>query len=354
MKKTSTLLSLLFILNFLFLISNSASAQQTGLWSETQNFSTPSYPNQTRTFVYRVPTNYNPSIKYKVFIALHGYGDNPTNFAQTMWQVYGQTSIFGNAILLAPSEGANLSNFIDPAGEDDGILEAILDRAKTMYNLDTTKVYITGFSRGARAGLKMGLDKPLKYRGMLLYTPALLSMSEAQNLTAVQFAYSNGQFIPICMTVGANDPNGYPAIDGEVQNELAAISNKSILYTLPGVAHNIPQTLQDYSNCYNFVETHVYTNTTGINGFSAAQKGIELFPNPSTGSFYIGLFKEIMPGDEVTTTVYDVNGQKVYEQKNLYFNQVHFVNVENQPTGLYMVEVVTPHGRFTQRLLLNH
>ena len=221
-----------------------------------------------------------------------------------------------------------------------------------MYNVDTTRVYITGFSRGARDGLKIGLDNALKYRGMLLYTPALLSINEAKNLTSYQLAYSNGKFIPICMTVGANDPNGYPAIDAEVQNQLAAISNKSILYSLPGVSHNVPQTLQDYSNCYSFVESHVYV-ATAVSEVSSEQEGIEFFPNPSNGSFYIGLFREIGPDDNIITTVYNMCGEKVYEQANLYFNQVHFVNIQKQVPGLYMVVVATPYMTFTRKLQIN-
>jgi predicted esterase len=346
MKRTITSLAL-----FLFLVG-AAFAQQTGLWSESVAFSTASYPGQTRTFVYRVPASYSAANKYKVVIALHGQGDNSTSFLTTMWQVFGQTAVFGNVILMAPSEGTNLSGFTEPVGEDTGILEALVARAKTMYNLDTTKIYISGFSRGARSGLKLGLDKPLKYRGMMLYTPALLSLNEAKNLTSYQLNYANGAFIPVCMTVGANDPNGYPAIDAEVQNQLAAISNKSMLKSLPGVGHNVPQTMQDYIDCYNFVETHLYTSTTGVDGLPSVSSGIELFPNPSSGLFYIGLYNEISLGDNVLTTVYNVAGQKVYEQENQFVNQVHAVDITGQPAGLYMVVVKTSEGAFTKKLLV--
>ena len=342
-KKLTTFSLLLFICFASF-------AQQTGLWYDSIPFSTPQYPGQWRYIVYQVPANYSPSKKYKIVIGLHGQGSDPYNYCQVLWQVYSQTSVFGDVIMIAPDEGTNLSGFTEPIGEDDGILEAMVKHAKTLYNLDTTKIYLTGFSRGARSGLKLGLDNPLKYRGMMLYTPALLSLNEAKNLTSYQINYSNGKFIPICMTVGANDPNGYPAIDAEVQNQLSAISNKSILYSLPGVAHQIPQTMQDYINCYNFVESHLYTPATGTSEEQVDQKGIELFPNPSNGSFYIGLYKEIGQEDNVTTTVYNMAGQKVYEQENLFVNQVHFVNMDGKSDGLYMVVVKTPAGSFTKKV----
>lgn len=340
--------SILFL--FCLVISSGSFAQTTGLWSEQVSFSTPQYPNQTRTFAYRIPTNYSASKKYKVFIALHGQGGTPTSFLTSMWQVYGQTSIVGDAIMIAPSEGASLSNFIQPTGEDDGILDAILARARTMYNIDTTKVYITGFSRGSRDGLKIGLANPLKYRGMLLYTPALLSINEAKNLTSMKFTYTNGKFIPICMTVGANDSQ-YTGIDAEVQNQLAAISNKSMLKVLPGVGHNVPQTIADYQQCYNFVEANVYIPpTTGVDNVSEEQGRIDIFPNPAHSIFYVGLYHEIGLEDDITTRVYNVAGQKVYEQENNYMNQIHVVNLEGQPSGLYMVEVITPSGRFVKRV----
>lgn len=347
MKKIFTLFSLIIV------AGSAALAQTTGLWSEQVAFSTAQYPGQTRTFAYRIPTNYSASKKYKVFIALHGQGSDPVSFLTNMWQVYGQTTIFGDAILIGPSEGANLSNFIEPAGEDDGICEAILARAKTMYNIDTTKVYITGFSRGSRDGLKIGLANPLKYRGMLLYTPALLSINEAKNLTAMKFTYTNGVFLPICMTVGANDAQ-YTGIDAEVQNQLAAISNKSMLKVLPGVGHNVPQTLADYQQCYTFVESNVYTGTTEVGEAGAGQKAIDIFPNPASGSFYIGLFNAIGVDDDVVTSVYNVDGKKVYEQVNNYFNQVHLVNMKEQPSGMYMVEVITPSGRYVKKVFVDN
>ncbi|MCC6581893.1 MAG: T9SS type A sorting domain-containing protein [Phycisphaeraceae bacterium] len=184
---------------------------------------------------------------------------------------------------------------------------------------------------------------------MLLYTPALLSINEAKNLTSMKFTYTNGKFIPICMTVGANDAQ-YTGIDAEVQAQLAAISNKSMLKVLSGVGHNVPQTITDYQQCYNFVEANVYVPTTGVDNISAEQAGIDIFPNPSQGIFYVGLNREIGLEDNITTRVYNVAGQKVYEQENNYMNQIHVVNLEGQPSGLYMVEVITPSGRFVKRV----
>src|SRR5687767_323225 len=92
-QKKTLYMKRIIILFFLSITSVAAFSQQTGLWSETQPFSTPTHPGQTRTFAYRIPTNYSAAKKYKVFIALHGQGGSPTSFLTTMWQVYGQTSI---------------------------------------------------------------------------------------------------------------------------------------------------------------------------------------------------------------------------------------------------------------------
>src|SRR4051812_13899852 len=51
-----------------------SSAQTTGSFTTTITFSTPMYPNQSRTMAYYVPTNYSAAKKYKLFISLGGQG----------------------------------------------------------------------------------------------------------------------------------------------------------------------------------------------------------------------------------------------------------------------------------------
>lgn len=349
MKKIFTLFSLCAM------ISGSALAQ-TGLTNESISFSTAQYPGQTRQVWYNVPTSYSTSKKYKLFICLHGQGSTPSSYLQTLAQVYfGLASTFGDVIMMSPTEGQAQSGFSNPTGEDDGIIDVAIARARIRYpNIDTTKIYMTGFSMGARSGLQIGLSKPTKYRGMMLYTPAVQGLNEAKNLTSFKYTYTNGKYVPICMTVGAADPNGYPAYDAEVQNQLQLAGAQSMLKSIPGLAHNIPQTAQDYVDCYNWCEQHLYVPVTGVNDQDAINAaGITMFPNPANGEFWVSLNVMLEADDNVITTVYNLAGQKVYEQANNYINQVHRVNMENQPSGMYMVVVTAPFGRFSKTVYVN-
>ncbi len=364
-----------FVIGLFFVITVESFSQQTGSFVKAFTFSSQVYPNQARTMAYYVPSNYSVSKKYKLFISLGGQGWTPAN---DLISPYGPSSPGTVDLLKNPSYAATYGDFIAvspsispqakaagapdgtwpyPDDADDGLPEAIIKEVKAMYNIDTNYVYLTGFSLGARGALDLGLQSYKKLRGLILFTPAVQGLNEAKNLDFYQTAanpfcyynYANAAHIPICITVGASDPNGAgcsfcsPAdpvksyatvIVPEVKNQLlAAGAGNHLQYTsVPGLGHSRPSA--SYMNsCFNFIEGLL---TTGVSQEEPQPELSTVFPNPSNGIFHftsIG-FSDYQNAD---VKISDMFGRQVSFARSGTDNLT--VDLLNNAAGVYFMEL---------------
>ena len=183
--------------------------------------------------------------------------------------------------MVCPSQGTSMSGFCDATGEDDGIMDAAVAKAVSLYNIDTEYIIITGFSFGGRCGLRYGLNDYFKYRGMMLFAPAVNSIAHAQN-NPYEWNYPNAKYIPLCMVTGGND--SYAPIDQEVANQYAiAGAGSMVSYTIiPGMGHAVLPNQSYYLNCMNFIDAHPGTATGQVELSSDPRSGkLNVFPNPA-------------------------------------------------------------------------
>ncbi len=346
-----------------------SSAQKTGAWSENLAFSTTAYLNQTRTLAFYAPTNYNSLKKYKLLVLLHGQGDTPANFVSYMANLL--TTFFPNynLILVAPSEGAAGTGFVDPPGEDDGICDLAVSEAKRLYNIDPKYVWLCGFSWGGRAALHIGLQDYQKYRGLMLWTPAVPSNANADNTPGadidpytnmedgITYAYPNGKIIPSCMTVGDNDPFGFTTVDEEVNNQMKANGAKCY-FTVLGTEssywggqgeHNVPVYDSDYVSCFNFITANT---TTSINELMESNLGMIVYPNPATNEATISLAIPKEEYEKITTVLVNVLGQQVKMITNEYRNGDLYINLDDVPGGIYILKVTTQSLSYERKLVI--
>src|ERR1051325_351123 len=124
-------------------------AQQTGVW--TKNIT---WGSGTRKEVFNVPATYNPSKKYKLMVALHGLGGDPTYYMSffgpmtgsngspdhsnnvcnsNVW--IGNSPVQDNFIIVCPQAVGTNTDFWTPVGDTALITKAISD-AMGMYNID--------------------------------------------------------------------------------------------------------------------------------------------------------------------------------------------------------------------------
>lgn len=241
--------SLLILLIF---ISCSAFAQQTGSFNKTISFM-----NEQRVLSFFVPADYDSTKPYNLMVSLHGLGDNSTNMRNALSAGTSFITYMPNTILVCPDGGSDqYRSFNIPAGDEE-IIQASINEAKALYNIDTNRIILEGFSLGGRSALQYGLLHPEKFKGLLLHTPAIQGVKDALTGTSLgRFNYANAPKIPIYITHGADDANYAAPIDTAYEQ---LILNDGIvrLYRFAGMGHTIPS-FQRTQNFLPFLDQPAY------------------------------------------------------------------------------------------------
>ncbi len=176
-------------------------AQQTGSFNATITFN-----ESSRILSHYVPADYDATQSYRLVIGLHGMGDNSTNYRNALVNGLSFATAFPNTILICPDGGNDQGrDFYTPVGDEAIIREAIL-HATANYHIDTSAIILQGFSLGGRSALRYGLDNPEQFSALLLNTPAIQGVKEANNASLFTYNYANASRLPIFITLGNDDP----------------------------------------------------------------------------------------------------------------------------------------------------
>ena len=215
------------------------------------------FNGESRTLSVHVPKLTNGAEKYKLFIWLHGLGDNSSNFLNVIVQS-GVMSFLENTIIAAP-DGGNDQNkdFYSPEGDEE-FIRISEDWVKSYYAVDTNYIYLGGFSLGGRSALKYGLDHPDAFRGLLLNTPAMQGLKDVDGLINLQFNYENANQISIAITHGADDIIYVNPID-TMYKRLVEHNCKTIKYLVLNMAHQIPGA-NILKPCFEFLDNPLKNN----------------------------------------------------------------------------------------------
>ncbi len=261
MKKINSLFRTSLLLYIGVLLVQSSFAQQTGSFDRTINFN----GNPGWVISYYVPPGYDAAKKYDLVIGLHGQGDTPQNYRDLMLNIggYAGTPMY-NAILICPYlEGAN-TDLWEPVGDTALVTKSIAD-AMSAYNIDPEHIYLNGFSLGGRAALRYGLLNYWRFRGLELWSPAIESMDEANNLTSFNYVWQNGKYIPITISVGSSDAFGIIVSTAyQHLSDAGALANLQIFY---GLGHLNPQYISYYINSFEYIDSNATSyamNDAGI------------------------------------------------------------------------------------------
>lgn len=240
------------ILCFYSLISIKA---QTGSFNKQIMFN-----NESRQVSYYVPTNYDASKQYGLIVCLHGSGDNSANYRSGILNSLTWNTIFTNTIFVFPDGGNDyFSDFFSPKG-DEAFIDIAIEDCKKNYNINSGNILLQGFSLGGRSALKLGLDHPEKYKGLLLNTPAIQGVQDLENKpdASLIYNYSNSKNIPIFLSVGMQDATYF-----DINEELVKIfklNNASVYHQkISNMSHNIAVNAQ-IRKCLNFFDTKIVSS----------------------------------------------------------------------------------------------
>lgn len=209
---------------------------------------------ENRTLSCYVPGNYNPALKYRLLIGLHGMGDNSTNYRNALINSLGWHNLFSNTIMVCPDGGEDTnSDFYTPKG-DEQVIDAAIKWVCETYSIDTTKIILQGFSLGGRSALKYGLDHTTRFCGLLLNTPALQGTGDLNNKpeASLVYAYEKSSTLPICVTVGDADylyVNTLEKLAVKLKDHEAKVSFTKV----SGMGHSIPNSSYT-GRCIGFLD----------------------------------------------------------------------------------------------------
>lgn len=155
MKKTAGIVALIFLISHPIVAQFSNQTMMVG--------------TESRSYRQYLPTGFNAGAEpgLPLVIALHGLGDNMTNFSNVGFDNIADTARFlvvypqGTNNILSQSAWNN-GTLLSSGSDDISFLSMIIDTMYVHYNIDLSKVYFTGFSMGGIMSYHMLCAMPSK------------------------------------------------------------------------------------------------------------------------------------------------------------------------------------------------
>jgi polyhydroxybutyrate depolymerase len=368
-----------------------------------------------RKYMVHLPPATNAMTKRPLVVNLHGGSGNMINaqgftLMNPVADQQGFVVAWPQGFGIAPpgfswADGRNTS--ADQAGIDDVVfIQKLLDKLIPLYNIDTNRLYICGFSNGgfmvqriacetpgrfaAMAGLGCSMDtdlfrlcKPAKpipmayfngtndpampYNGGRLQNPEVKPVVPVD--TAVRFWVRQNQCRTVILPV--NLPDIFPADSSTVQvlNFTNCQCNANVRFfrllngghTWPGVfvpaqAAALGNTNRDINGSvevWNFFRAHTLcqNSSTSVadNSSPVHDADVSIIPNPVSEMLLLHNAADIS-----RITLYNVLGQRVLEQEILQHHHDLRVDVAHVPNGVYYVQYQTRIGIRTHAVQIRH
>ncbi|HEU5428896.1 MAG TPA: ricin-type beta-trefoil lectin domain protein [Actinocrinis sp.] len=137
---------------------------------------------QTRSYILRVPANYDSNHPYRLVFGFHWVGGtaNDVDSGGTdgyNWSYYGLRRLAdaaGNGTIFVAPQGNN-NGWGNPGGQDVTFVDDMLNQLEAGLCVDTTQVFSSGFSYGGAMTYALACARPTVFRAVAVYSGANLS-----------------------------------------------------------------------------------------------------------------------------------------------------------------------------------
>ncbi|MFH1320214.1 MAG: T9SS type A sorting domain-containing protein [Bacteroidota bacterium] len=351
------------------------------------------YDSINREYIEYVPAIYNDSTPVPLVICLHGLGDNMNNFTGIEMHAVADTA---NFIVVTPqaivdniitgstawNSGASSYGFeINENIDDVGFLSALIDTVSANYNIDTGRVYVTGFSLGGFMSNRLACELNAK----------ITAIASVAGTIGTALNCNPGRAVPVCHFHGTLDQQvqytGNPfGIDTEnlinywvTNNNCDTIPVHTPLPDLVADGYTIDHFL--YQNGDNSTEVEFYkvtgadhewlwypnndiSYTTEIWKFFLKHQPtpiiltndltkrttINIYPNPNSGTFYIEAGN--ISSSKSKIEVYDLYSRMIFE-KNIQSNMSMIDLYIDIPKGVYILKLLQSGKYIVAKLIIN-
>lgn len=340
---------------------------------------------ETRQYRLHLPNGQAPTQAVPLVIALHGLGDNMNNFSGIGFSQVGDTADFITVYPQATNlpfigSGWRIGTPVDGTQSDVTFISDLLDTLMATYNIDTQRVYATGFSMGGFMSHLLACQLSDRIAAIAAHS-GTISPANAAACTPGRkvpvmhlhgtgdqtIAYPGGNFVVfdyngavsvtemwanIDSCTGTVDSTRVPDIrnDGYTIDQFTYTdckdSTELIHYRINGFPHNwlfnndisATPTIWEFFSRHTLPEVTVDTttnpnDTTGIASIDS-DRLVKVFPNPSTGVFTV----ENLYSQPLNCQVYDMMGRMVYGAD--LTEERTTVSLSNNSKGIYLLKVL--------------
>lgn len=350
------------------------------------------WSNKTLTFgattrnyrVYQSP-NYNTSNPAALIIALHGLGDNMTNFSAGL--NFSSIADTANIICIYPqalsdpfvgaawnSSAGSLGYYPNSSIDDVGFIQALMDSAISTYAIDLSRIYVCGFSMGGFMTQKMALQANSRIAAFVSLSgtigSGISSLNPGRQVPLAHFhgtadsvvTYSNGQYgwdVDSLVNFWVNNnactpsPNiyNYPDISNDgltVERHEYGNGNPASdfwLYKINGGAHTVlglPQNdINQTLEVWLFLNRYRLSSTASENKVTSGDI-LTLYPNPAQSKLFLQ-FSHVQAVNPASVMIYNLQGALLLSTH--ITSNANEIDVQRLPSGLYVLTVIQGEKR---------
>ena len=132
-----------------------------------------------RSFILRVPDNYDSSRSYPLIFAFHWNGGTAGDVSSggtdgTLWSYYGLQRLSNNSAILVAPQGLN-NGWANSGGQDVAFVDNMIARLEAGLCVDTAQRFALGFSYGGGMSNALACARPTVFRAVAVYSGGQLS-----------------------------------------------------------------------------------------------------------------------------------------------------------------------------------
>jgi len=301
-------------------------AQQTGSFNLDVNFNETDY-NFDRTLYYYVPTDYDATQAYPLFVGFRG-GPH-SNAGQFRDQLTFLADSLG-AIILCPE---NIDHFNTNEGLTKQLFKYSVEMTQEMYSIDPDFIYLTGLSFGGRHAVIVSMDTD---NGEIPQLRGVIPFATGANGHLEPDYESIEEFAPACVCIGLSDSQTFISVANNLTNDINSNGGDVFLNEIPNVGHTVvfPTYKEEMMECFNYIEsTYEISSVEEI----IQVRQTMVYPNPSSQTITFEIDNDYTPSRIYLS---NLNGVVIKEIPK----KDRSVSVADLQVGIYFLAVESNDG----------
>lgn len=275
-----------------------------------------------------------------LIIGLHGFGMTGQQFYNALYP-----AVVGKDYILASIDGAGDRHDDDLLGNEIHVIQHTIDSISHLFNVDKSRIILTGFSYGGREALYYGTTFHETFRGIIPFSAGIQNEADALNNFPLPwnepYNFSAVDSLPICNCYSEQDL-GFEHEISFFDSVLSSHNALDTVITTNTLGHTIyyPSFVDDFESCLEFIETNSAQLVLSSSSSSLQQEGssVKVYRSKEGYHFELEGFKKVH--------IYSLVGTPIFSSSSplIYYHHL--------PKGVSIAVIETHQGDFNSYKLL--